>query len=92
MSSAAPGRRKAFSCVRSFQPRNVLQQALAGQDEKVIAELRILKVDLEELFIGYGHHLPVLDAFDGRGSPLIGSKETEFAHETSRRKLHADFL
>ena len=37
----------------SFQPRNVLQQALAGQDEKVITELRILKVDFEALFIGY---------------------------------------
>ena len=80
-----------FLCDNSFQPRNVLQQALAGQDEKVITELRILKVDFEQLFISYGHHLPVLDAFDGRGSPLIGSKETKFAHETSRRKFDADF-
>ena len=45
-----------FLCNNSFQPRNVLQQALAGQDEKVITELRILKVDLEQLFIGYGQH------------------------------------
>ena len=36
-----------FLCNDSFQPRNVLQQALAGQDEKVITELRILKVDFE---------------------------------------------
>ena len=45
-----------FLCNNSFQPRNVLEQALAGQDEKVITELRILKVDLEKLFIGYGQH------------------------------------
>ena len=80
-----------FLCNDSFQPRNVLQQALAGQDEKVITELRILKVDFEELFIGYGQHYPVFYALDGRGSLFIGSKEAKFAHETSRRKFDADF-
>jgi len=30
-----------------FGPREILQQALAGQDEEVIAELRVLEVDLK---------------------------------------------
>jgi hypothetical protein len=37
-------------------------------------------------------HLPVLYAFDGRGSPFTGRKEAKFTHETSRRKFDADFL
>ena len=41
-----------FLCDNSFQSRDVFQQALAGQDQEVIAELRILKVDLEQLFVG----------------------------------------
>src|SRR5712672_3450930 len=30
-----------------LEPRDILQQALAGQDQEVIAELRILEVDLQ---------------------------------------------
>src|SRR5882757_2741517 len=78
-------------CDSSFQPRDVLQQALAGQDEEVIAELRILEVDFKQPFISYGQHLPVLYTFDRRGSPLIGRKEAKFTHKTSRRKFNADF-
>ena len=81
-----------FLCDNSFQSRDVFQQALAGQDQKVIAELRVLKVDLEQLFVGDGQHVTVLDAFDGRGSPVIGRQKTEFAHQLSRRKFDADFL
>jgi hypothetical protein len=35
----------------SFQPCNVFQEALTGQDEEVIVELRILKVDFKQPFI-----------------------------------------
>ena len=58
-----------------------MSQLLADQHNKVIAELRILEIKFEQLFISYGHHLPIFNAFDGRGSPLIGSKETKFAYE-----------
>jgi hypothetical protein len=34
-----------------FQPCDIFQQAVTGQDENVIAELRILKVDFKQLFI-----------------------------------------
>ncbi|MGY3594941.1 hypothetical protein ACVIGB_002990 [Bradyrhizobium sp. USDA 4341] len=34
-----------------FGPREIFQQALAGQDKEVIAELRVLEVDLEQLFV-----------------------------------------
>src|SRR5579871_3029998 len=32
---------------RLFQPRDVLEQTLAGQDQEIVAELRVLEVDLE---------------------------------------------
>jgi hypothetical protein len=35
-------------CDDCFEPRDVLQQAPAGQDQEVIAKLRILKVDVEQ--------------------------------------------
>ena len=34
-----------------LEPLVVLQEALAGQDEEIIAELRILKVDFKQPFI-----------------------------------------
>src|SRR4029077_13755252 len=80
-----------FFCDNPFQTRYVLEQPLSGQHNKVIAELRVLEINFEQLFISYGHHLPIFNAFDGRGSPLIWSKETKLAHETSRRNLDADF-
>ena len=78
-------------CDDAFEPRDILQQALAGQDQKVIAEFRILKVDLEQLFVGYDQYLTVLCAFDRPGPPFIGRKEAKFAHEMSRRMFDADF-
>src|SRR5471032_3314045 len=61
-----------------FGPREIFQQPVAGQDEEVIAELRILKVDLQQLFVSDGQHMTVLDAFDRRGPAVVGRKETEF--------------
>ena len=56
----------------SVKPRDILQQALAGQDEKVIAELRVLKVDLEQLLISDGQDMAILGAFDRRRPPVVG--------------------
>jgi hypothetical protein len=36
--------------------------------------------------------LSVFDALDRPGSSVIGRKESKFSHDTSRRKLDADFL
>jgi len=58
---------------------------------KELAELRILEVDFKQSIISYGQHLPVVYAFDRRGSPPIERKEAKFAHKPSRRKLDADF-
>jgi hypothetical protein len=69
-------------CDDPFQARDVFQEALAGQDEEIIAELRILKVDFKAVFY----------ALDRRGSSLIGRKEAKFSHEAPWRKLDADFL
>jgi hypothetical protein len=44
-------------CDDSLQPRDVFQEALTGQDEEVITELRILKVDFKQPFISYGQDL-----------------------------------
>src|SRR4249919_1670097 len=81
-----------FLCDDPFQPRYVLEQALAGQHEEVVAELRVLKINLEQLFIRDCHDLRVFNAFDSRSPPLIWRKEAKFAHETSRRNFHVDFL
>src|SRR6476620_3544324 len=75
-----------------FQPRDVFQQALAGQDQEIIAELRVLKVDLEQLLIGDGQDVASLRALDGRRSPVVRRKEAEFAHQPPRRQRDADFL
>src|SRR6516165_9402470 len=74
----------------SFQPRDVLKQALAGQNQEVIAELRILKVDFEQPVICDGQHLSILDTFDRSRSPVVGRKEAKLTHDTSRRKFDAD--
>jgi len=79
-------------CDNSVEPRDIFQHALAGQDEKVIAELRVVKVDLEQLFVGDGQYMPFLGAFNRRCPPVIGRKETKFAHQTSRRKFDTDFF
>src|SRR6266567_3538162 len=75
-----------------FEPRNVFQQALAGQDQEVIAELRVLKVDFQKLFVSDGQHVPVFDAFDRRGSSVIGRQKTKFAHQPPRWELDVNFL
>ena len=41
-----------------FGPREIFQQALAGQDKEVIAELRVLEVDLEQLFAAERWYAP----------------------------------
>src|ERR1700757_4505426 len=56
----------------SFEPRDVFQETLAGEDQEVIAELRILKVDLEQLFIGDRQNLSILEAFDRPRAPVVG--------------------
>jgi len=54
--------------------------------------LRILKVDFKQSFISYGQHLSVFYALDRTGSSVIRRKKAKFSHETSWRKLDADFL
>src|ERR1700756_1660373 len=91
--------RRFFLCESCFQPRDVflealvvLQEAMAGQDEEIIAELRILKVDLKQPFISYGQDLSVVYALDRHGSSVVRRKEAKFAHDASWRMLDADFL
>ena len=55
-----------------FESRDVFKQALAGQHEEVVTELRILKVDFEQLFISDGENVPGLRAFDRRRPPVVG--------------------
>jgi hypothetical protein len=85
--------RAAFSlCESCFQPRDVFLEALAGQDEEIIAELRILKVDFKQPFVSYGQDLSVFYALDRHGSSVVRRKEAKFAHDASWRMLDADFL
>src|SRR6266436_3066583 len=58
-----------------LEPRDIFQQPLAGQDQEVIAELRILEVDLQQLLIADGQHMPVLGAFDRRRTAVIGVRK-----------------
>ena len=91
--------RRFLLCESCFQPRDVflealvvVQEALAGQDEEIVAELRILKVDFKQPFISYGQDLSVFYALDRHGSSVVRRKEAKFAHEVSWRKFDADFL
>src|SRR6476660_3604626 len=65
---------------------------MAGQDEEIIAELRILKVDLKQPFISYGQDLSVFYALDRHGSSVVRRKEAKFAYDASWRNLDVDFL
>src|ERR1700757_1890946 len=63
--------RRFLLCESCFQPRDVFlealvvfQEALAGQDEEIIAELRILKVDFKQPLIGDAQDLSVFYALD----------------------------
>src|SRR5262249_32976994 len=79
-------------CESSFQPRDVLQQTLAGQNEKVVTELRILEVDFEQPLIGYRQHLSVFDTLDCPRTSVVWREEAEFSHKTPGWKLDVDFL
>src|SRR4051812_38874147 len=79
-------------CQLLLQALDVLQQPLAGQHQEVIAELRILEVDLEQPVVGDRQHLAVLDAFDRSGAPVVRREEAEFAHERSGQDLDVDLL
>ncbi len=59
----------------ALEPRNVLQQALAGETEQVVAEFRILEVQLEQRFIGDGQDVAVLDALDRLRTPVFRRNE-----------------
>src|SRR5215470_3412924 len=74
-----------------FGPREIFQQALAGQDKEVIAELRILEVDLEQLFIADSQDAAILDTFDRRGPAVVEREETKLAHQTPWWKFDVDF-
>ena len=76
----------------SFKTRNVLNEAIAGETEKVIAELRILEVDFEQPILGDGQHLAVLDAFDRLRPSVVGREKAQFAHNAPGRKFDADFF
>src|SRR6266403_4908197 len=58
-----------------LEPRDIFQQPLAGQDQEVIAELRILEVDLQQLLIADGQHMPVLGGLDRLITKKIGGKK-----------------
>ena len=100
MPCAAAVCRAAFSlCESCFQPRDVFLEALvvflealAGQDEEIIAELRILKVDFKQPFVSHGQDLSVFYALDRHGSSVVRRKEAKFAYDASWRMLDADFL
>src|SRR5262245_20420168 len=74
-----------------FKTRDVLQKTFAGEAEKIIAELRILEVDLQQSVIGHGQDFTILSAFDRLRPSIVGRQEAELTHETSGRDLDAEF-
>src|SRR5215203_4492563 len=74
------------------QTRDVLHQALGGQPQEVVAELRILEVELEQPVVCDGEHLAILEAFDGSGPAVFRIDEAKLAHDASGRKLDPNFF
>src|SRR3984885_12137992 len=66
---------------------DVFQQALAGQHQEVVTELRILEIDFQELLVGDREHVAVFETGHGRRALVVGREEAEFAHQPSRRQL-----
>src|SRR5208283_2068801 len=76
----------------SLKTCNVLQQALGGKTEKVVAELRILEIDFEQSVIGDSQHGAILDTFDRLRPSVVRREKTQFAHNAPGRKFDADFF
>src|SRR5579885_3534474 len=55
-----------------FEPRDVLQQALARELQEIEPELRVLEVELAQFFVAQRQHLAVGDAFERGGAPVLG--------------------
>src|SRR6187551_2683423 len=86
--------RRFLLCESCFQPRDlflealvVFEEALAGQDEEIIAELWILKVDFKQPLISDAQDLSVFYALDCHGSSVVRRKEAKFAYDASWRML-----
>src|SRR5262249_61395497 len=75
-----------------FQTRDVLNEPLGRKPKKVIAKLRILKVQLEQLFIGNGQNVAILEAAYCLRPPVVRIDEAQLAHDTSSRQFDTDLV
>src|SRR5690349_15996836 len=70
-----------------LQPRDVLQQPLARELEEIKSELRVLEIELAQLFVAEREHLAISDAFERSGTPVFRREQSHFADERTWRDL-----
>src|SRR6267154_5670292 len=64
--------------------------SLAGENEEVIAELGILKVNLQQFVVLDRQHLTGVDALYRRRSSIVRCQEAKLSHQTSRQNFDAE--
>jgi hypothetical protein len=57
----------------------------------VKAKFRVLKKELEQLFIGDAEDIAIIDTFDGHSPRISRREKTDFAKEATGQKFHAHF-
>src|SRR5437899_5895575 len=74
----------------SFETRIVFDEALAAQTQEVVPKAWILEIYFQELLIGDGENLAVLDTLDGLGPTVVGRQKSELPDHTTGTELDSD--
>src|SRR5690242_16179417 len=53
-----------------FEARNIVEETLSGQPEKIETKLRVLEIKLFDLLVASGQNFTVFHALDGLSSPI----------------------
>src|SRR5690349_7292492 len=72
------------------EARIVLEQALAAETQEIISEVRILEAQFQELVIGDGEHLGILDTLDGLCPTVVWSQKSQLPDHAPGPELDPD--
>src|SRR5262245_58002976 len=72
------------------EARIVLEQALAAEAQEIISKVGILKPQFQQLVIGDGEYLAVLQALHGLGPAIVRSEKSKLPDHAPGAELDAD--
>lgn len=68
-----------------FEARNIVEETLSRQPQKIETELRVLEIKLFDLLVAGSQNFTVFHALDGLGSPIIGRKKAQVSENLPGR-------